>query len=458
MSPLTVKLGVRLFVRHLIAIAVFCLAIPAQGQATLPQNQPAGAPPVVDAVSPEVAEAEAAMVKSDWKTAEPILDAWLAAHPADAHALFDIGYIADAQGRDDDAVALYRKSVAGDPGSFEAQISLGLLLARMGKRAEARPALLAATALDPGAAGPEAKAKAWRALAQIDLRGFDDPEGEADLEPNPARASADLIEALKLSPETEADTLLAANLAEDNGDNAGAAAAYRRVLTKDPDSNIAVAGLVHQLIAQKKYSEAEEMLQTAVKKAPEDAALTAQLAAVLVAEDKAEALPLLQQFYKNHPQELSIARMLAKVEADAGDFAESDRIDVALLAGAPKDSELLSGHGQNLIRLRRYAEAVKVFEAATEIDETNGDAWNGLAFAAFQTHQPEITLHALTVRSKYLPESAIIYFLWATAYDTLHDKKQAVAYYRRFLDSGSGKFPDQEWQARQRLALLEKSL
>ena len=444
--------------RRLIAFAVFCLVVPALGQETSPQEGQAKAAAVVDAVPPEVAEAEAAMVKSDWKMAEPILDTWLAAHPTDAHALFDAGYIADAQGRNDDAVSLYRKAVAGDAGSFEAQISLGLLLARMGRVAEARPALAAATTLDPGPAGPEGKAKAWRALAQIDLRGFDDPDGEADADPNPKQASVDLLEALKLSPETENDTLLAANLAEDNGDNAGAEGAYRRVLKKDPDSSAAVAGLVHQLIAQKEYPEAEEMLQTAVKKAPEDTALTAQLAAVLVAEDKVDALPLLQQFHKNHPQDLSIARMLAKVEADAGDYAESDRLYLALLAGAPKDSELLSGHGQNLIRLRRYMEAVKVFESATEIDETNGDAWNGLAFASFQAHQPEVTLHALTVRSKYLPESAIIYFLWATAYDTLHDKKQAVAYYHRFLDSGSGKFPDQEWQARQRLALLEKSL
>ncbi len=150
-------------------------------------------------------------------------------------------------------------------------------------------------------------------------------------------------------------------------------------------------------------------------------------------------------------------RMLAGVEADAGEYEKSDALYLELLASKPKDGELLTGHGQNLIRLRRYAEAVKVFEAATEVDETDGDAWNGLAFSAFQTHQPEITLRALTARSKYLPDSAIIYFLWATAYDTLHDKKQAVAYYRRFLESDSGKLPDQEWQARQRLALMEKA-
>jgi tetratricopeptide (TPR) repeat protein len=145
------------------------------------------------------------------------------------------------------------------------------------------------------------------------------------------------------------------------------------------------------------------------------------------------------------------------VEADAGEYAESDQLYMALLTANPKDSDLLAGHGQNLIRLHRYPEALKAFESATAIDETNGDAWNGLAFAAFETHQPAITIQALTARSKYLPEGPTIFFLWATAYDTLHDKKQAVAYYHRFLDSATGKFPDQEWQARQRLALLEKA-
>jgi hypothetical protein len=46
--------------------------------------------------SPEVAEAEAAIVKSDWKTATAKLDAWLKDHPNDGEALFDAGYAADS--------------------------------------------------------------------------------------------------------------------------------------------------------------------------------------------------------------------------------------------------------------------------------------------------------------------------------------------------------------------------
>jgi tetratricopeptide (TPR) repeat protein len=422
----------------------------AQESSSTQATQPV--PPSAENSSPELSRAEAAILKGDWKTAEPILNAWIAGHPQDARALFDAGYAADAQGRNEDAAGLYRRALQANPNSFEAQVSLGLLLARTGHDADARPALEAATRLDAGDAGPAAKARAWRALAQLEMRA-----GEHGGKVDTAQASIDLLEALKLSPETPADTLMAARLAEANKDSAGAEAAYRRLLKADANQPDAQAGLAHMLIAEKKYPEAEELLQAALKNSPDDPALTAQLAAVFVAEDKADALPLLQQFHQKHPQDNAITRMLAQVEADAGEYNESDRLYLTLLAASPRDSGLLAGHGQNLIRLHRYPEAMKAFETATAIDETNGEAWNGLAFAAFETHQPTVTLHALTVRSKYLPENATILFLWATAYDTLHDKKQAVAYYHKFLDSAAGKLPDQEWQARQRLALMEKT-
>ena len=55
-----------------------------------------------------VVAAEAAIASADWKTAEAKLDPWLATHPNDARALFDAGYVADAQNRLDDAASLYR--------------------------------------------------------------------------------------------------------------------------------------------------------------------------------------------------------------------------------------------------------------------------------------------------------------------------------------------------------------
>jgi tetratricopeptide (TPR) repeat protein len=399
--------------------------------------------------APQVADAESAIVKSDWKSAETKLDAWLTLHVNDARALFDAGYVADAQNRLDDAAGFYRRATEADPQSFEARLSFGLLLARQNKLEEAREQLNEATKLNPGEGGPALKARAWRALAAIDRPGPGRP-GDA------AVASQDLLEALKLTPETPSDSLLAANLAEETGENDEAETAYRRLLAKDPTLTQADAGLAHVLIAKKQYPEAETLLRAALDKTPNDPVLSAQLALVLAAQDKAEALPLLQKLHAAHPEDAAITRMLAEVDAQAGDVAGSDGLYLLLLRKSPDDPELLVVHGQNLIRQLKYPEALAVFDKATRVDPANGDGWSGLAFAASKTGRPVIALHALTMRSKYLPEVPSTYFLWATSYDTMHDKEKAVVYYHHFLESSAGKFPDQEWQAKQRLLLLEK--
>jgi len=441
-------------VRRIIAFLV--LVIPsiacssllnAQRQQQKPSN-PAPTESANEGIAPELADAEADIVKSDWKPAQTKLDAWLASHPSDARALFDAGYVADAQGRLDDAASLYRRATEADPKSIEAHLSLGLLLARQGKDNEARQELIAATQLDPGQGGPELKARAWRALAQIDKPGPDKPG-------NAAQASNDLLEALKLTPETPADTLLAADIAESAGQLDAAESAYRRLLAADPNSLEAETGLAHVLILRKQYPEAEKFLRSALEHAPDSPTLNAQLATVLAAQDNAEALPLLQKLHAAHPDDRAIARMLADVLTEAGDAAGADQLCTALLATDPDNVSLLVAHGENLTRQLKYSDALAAFDKATKLDAANGDAWSGLAFAASKTHQPQLTLHALTMRSRFLPEVPATYFLWATSYDTLRDKASAATYYHRFLDASGGKFPDQEWQARQRLLVLE---
>lgn len=432
--------------RRLGFIALFAVTtLPARistwGQEKQIPPAPASAP---QPVSPEVTDAEAAIVKSDWAGAEAKLTPWVATHPDDARALFDAGYVADAQNRLESAAGLYRRAIDANPQSFEAHLSLGLLLARTGKVADARPELVAATTLDAGDAGTDATARAWRALAQID-RGSDS-----------AAASNDLLQALKLSPETPADTLLAAELADDAGQFEAAEAAYRRVLATDPKSASANAGLAHLLIARKQYAEAETMVRAALEQTPDDPALNAQLAAALAAQDKAEAQPLLEKLHQAHPADAAITRMLAEVTAETGDAVGSDKLYITLLAAKPDDPALLVAHGQNLVRQLKFTDALVAFDKATRLDPADADGWSGLAFAASKTGQTSMELHALTMRSNYLPENPSTYFLWATAYDTLHHKAEAATYYHHFLDSAAGKFPNQEWQARQRLIVLEK--
>jgi tetratricopeptide (TPR) repeat protein len=432
-----------------IANFILCVALvsgaasaPGQESSSNPDAQSSKGTTEAPAISEQVLAAEAAIVKSDWKTAEEKLNTWVAANPNDARALFDAGYVADAQNRLDDATALYRRALIVNPQSFEAHLSLGLLLARENKFEDARPELAAATQINSVNAEPVLKARAWRALARIDR------------ESDTGEASNDLLEALKLTPETPEDTLMAASLAEQAGKFDAAEAAYRRVLAADAKSANASAGLIHLLIARRQYPEAETQIRAALQLTPDDPALTAQLATVLAAQDKAEALPLLQKLHDAHPNDPAITRMLADMLAVAGDTAGSDRLYVSLLASAPDDIELLIGHGQNLVRELHYGAAYPVFDKATQLDPANPDGWSGLAFTASQTNRPSIALHALTMRSKYLPEVPSTYFIWATSYDALHDRERAISYYHQFLDSAAGKYPDQESEVRKRLILL----
>lgn len=439
--------------RHFaLLLVLFCwpLAVTKSYAQESQQPAPADAAQTSDQTLPaELTAAETAIATSDWKTAAARLEDYLTTHANDARALFDAGYVADHQDQLDRAAGLYRRAIEVNPNSFEAHLALGLLLARQGKRDEAHSELAAATTLDAGEAGPALKARAWRALARLDKPG---PDGEG----NASLASDELLEALKLTPETADDTLLAADLAAASGQHEAAEKAYRRVLSSDPKSVPANSGLAHVLIEQKQYPEAEKLVRTALQAEPEDPTLNAQLATVLAAQNDADALPLLQKLHAAHPADPAITRMLAEVLAEAGDPAGSDKLYTALLAKSPDDIDLLVAHGQNLVRQQQYSQGLAAFNKAAELDSASSDAWSGIAFAASKLHLPSLVIHALTMRSKFLPDVPATYFLWATSYDTLNDKVAAITYYHHFLDSSGGKFPDQEWQARQRLLVLGK--
>ena len=387
---------------------------------------------------------ESDIADKNYDKARGLLDAYLSAHPTDARALFDRGYCDDAQGKTPAAEDFYRKAIAADPKQFEARLALGLILAKQGD-AGAREQLQTAARLDPNPPNAAAKAQALRALARL-LRNTD-----------PDTAKQALIDALTITPESPDDTLLAAEIAEAEGDNGVAEQAYRRVLSVDPQSSAATAGLGHLLLQEKKYSDAEPLLKAALTRDPDNPALNAQYAALLGAEGKnAEAVASLEKLHQLQPKDRGIARMLADGYAQAGDTDKADAVYGELLAETPNDPELESARGQLLIREGKYAEALPLLQNAAKIRQDDPDTWAGIAFAASKTHQSQLVLDALTMRSKYADETPASYFLWATASDNLHRSKQALDYYRLFLKSASGKFPDEEWQARQRIAALTK--
>ena len=106
---------------------------------------------------------------------------------------------------------------------------------------------------------------------------------------------------------------------------------------------------------------------------------------MLAAQDKAEALPMLQKLHAAHPDDAAITRMLAEVLSEAGDVAGSDAA-LRLPACAPirMTPALLVAHGQNLIRQQKYPEAFSAFNRATELDAANPDGMERSGVRGFQ--------------------------------------------------------------------------
>ncbi len=394
-------------------------------------------------------QANAALETHDFERALKLLTPLAEASPKDARLLYDLGSAQDALDQASAAEASYRASIADDPTFAEPQVALGLLLARAGRFDDARSSFLAATKLT--ASDFALRAHAWRALARLDAK------------PRPADASAELLEALKLSTETPDDSLLAAELAQATpGNSADAEAAYRHLLAVHPDDPAAAAALAHLLLAQKRPAEAEPILASALAAHPGDPALTAQLAALDSIQGKTpEAVALMEQLHQAQPQDANITRLLADLYLDAGADIKAEPLLTRLSTRDPKNISLAEDRARALIHLKRFPEAQAVlaplvaqpalFPTPADLGQMAGE----LAFVCSQNNDPNGALHAIDVRATVLPTSVSILFLTAISQDKLHHVKLAQQAYKEFLAASNGSNPDEEFEAQHRLVALQ---
>ncbi|MFC6644420.1 tetratricopeptide repeat protein [Granulicella cerasi] len=396
-------------------------------------------------------DAEAALEKGDFATAETLLLPLSQQQPANAQVLYDLGFAQERNGKDDAAANSYAAAAKADAKMAEPRIALGLLQARSGQSIAAHASLAAAA--DIPTAPPKLRAKAYRALAQLDA------------EDHPADASDELLKAIDLDGEHPADLQLTGELAERSGDLPHAEQSYVKALAANPESIDARVGLAHAMKQQGRSSEAEDVLRTGLKSQPDDLRLITQLASVLLAEDKAaEAIPLLEQLRAANPQaaqDATLANMLAHLYDASDQPAKAEALYRSQLAQHPSDPILLDALGSSLVRQAKFAEAESLLakaaseRAAFHDDKLWAEAATHLAFAASRNNHPQLTLQALAARGTILPDTASTLFLSATANDSLHKRDDAVRLYKAFLAVANGKYPTEEFQARHRLVALQ---
>ncbi len=405
-----------------------------------------------DQFPPELRQAEDALDKKDYATAQKLLTALTAKDPKSYRAWFDLGFLYTAQERADDSISAYRKAVTAQPDVFESNLNLGLMLARTHNQ-EAESFLRAATKLKPTAKEDEGLGRAWLSLAQV---------LEAD---KPEEAIVAYREALRRQPNSPDTHLALGALLERQKDEQGAEEQYQKALTlasiggdtaSKESAAQAVTALANVYMQEKRFPDAEAMLRKLATSNASDAVLHTQLGRVLAAEGKYdEASSEMEAGIKLAPNDASALRDLADLDLLSKKYADAAPLYQKLLAAHPKDADLHHSLGKSLLDQRKFPEAQAEFVAAVNLKPDFGEAYWDLAVAADQNKDFALAIKALDARTQYLPELPFGYFLRATAYDHLRDHKNASVQYHKFLEMADGKFPDQEWQAKHRLIAIE---
>jgi len=376
-----------------------------------------------------------ALDRQDYHQAEQIFSKLAADDPKDYSALFNLALAESALKQDEQAVEHYKQVLALKPGLYEAELNLGILDVRNHHAAEAVPLLQDAAKQKPA-------------------------------QPRPQRYLG--------------DALLA------TGDTAGAASAFQAALAADPKQAVAELGLGQSLAREGKLDAALPHYRQAVAL---DTNLKSYLLEIAIAFSKAnrpkEAIPLLSEFPSdpgvceelgrlyladNQPAE-AVKQFQAAVAASptsanrlalATAYLKNSQSDLAApileqeLTAHPNDYDLRMAVGRIYRDRRDFAKAGAQFVVAGQLKPDSVEAWNEAASVFVLAELYPQALAALDKIHTLNAETAGDYFYRAIVYDKLHQIKPALENYQKFLATSGGKFPNQEFQARQRSKLLER--
>lgn len=397
-----------------------------------------------DPTASALTEAEADIGKQDYAGAEPLLKKFLETYPENYAAWYDLGFVYHALAKTEDSIAAYRKSVEAKPDVFESNLNLGLALAES-ENPDAEQFLRKATKLQPMSAPEQGRKRAWMGLGQL-------------LENSkPDDAVAAFVQAEALDPKDSEPHLLAGSLLERQGRSEQAEREYQQAAQLAPDSAAdALVALSNLYMHDKRFAEAEATLRKLEALRPNDAGVHLQLGRMLAISGKnEEAISEMEAGLKLDPEDVKAQRDLADLYVDSGKYDQAQPLYAALLKANPTDASLHYGLGRVFVKEKKFPEAEQELTKAVQLKPDFGEAYGELAVAANENKDYALAVKATDLRGKYLPETAISFFLRATAYDHLRDVKQAAKYYHEFLEVAAGKYPDQEWQARHRLIAIE---
>jgi Tfp pilus assembly protein PilF len=361
----------------------------------------------------------------------------VAADPKDYTSHFNLALANSLLGKPAEAIAGYKKVLELQPGLYEAQLNLGIVLVGQKRAAEALPYLDAAAGQKP----KEPRPRLYLSLALLETGDFEKAgqsyQAALELDPKSAPAEIGLARALarqnrladaaphfrraaELSPSYKDSLLELAELEEKAGHAAEAIALYREF----PD-NVGARERLGQLLATTgQPADGIPHLEYAVKQSP----------------TLANRLALAQAYRDHHEPEKAVTVLAAAVDA------------------APADLDLRMSYARELRDLRRFSDAAGQFERVAQGKPDSAPVWNEFAGVLVMLESYPQALAALDRVRALKAEIPGDYFLRAIVLDKVKDRKGAIVEYQKFLSVSKGEHPDQEFQARHRIHILELDL
>lgn len=370
-----------------------------------------------------------------------------------------------------DAVTSLTQAIAADPKDYSLHFNLALAYSLMSKNAEAIPEYKKTLELKPD-------------LYQAELN-----LGISLLrEKQPAEAAKYLTAAVaQNAKEYRPNYYLAAALLG-SGDFAKSEQEYTTSLAIDPKSPDAELGLAHALAGENKLEDAAAHFKKAAELNPQYRDDLLELASMYeTAKQPEQAISIYQQFPENPGAQERLGDLLLKAGKPADAIAslqlsvaksptEANRAALAeaylknkepnkaqplveqILASDPDNFEIRMLHGRLIRDQRKFPEAAVEFERATKLKPDAPQAWSELAGVLVMAENYPPALTALDRIAALKAEKPGHVFLRAIVLDKIRDLKPAVESYQRFLQLDQGENPNQEWQAKQRVKLLEREI
>lgn len=357
------------------------------------------------------------------------------ADPGDYAALFHLALAQSLMGGNEEAIANYRRVLELKPGLYEAELNLGILLVRSGRAREALPHLEAAAGRKPGQ--PRAYSHWGMALLEAGEYGEARRKFDKALELDPASPLAHLGLArtlLRLDHVAEAEKH------------------FRQAAALDASLREALRELAAALESKGERERAIALY----REFPEDPAMRERLGHLLLEAGRAaEAVPHLEWAVAKSPT-VANRTALAIARARSGEAERALEELRQTLAAYPEEAELHLLYGRVLRDQKRFAEAAGEFSRYVRMRPDSTEGWSELAAMLVSLEQYPQALAALDRVRARGAETAGHHYLRAIILDRLKDYKGAIAAYEAFLAASHGRFPDEEFKARQRLRIIRK--